>query len=219
MANSSTPGDGKLISLPANSWVYRVAPLPDEVAIRDPREFDRVWNLHPVEFAVVNVFGKKLTPRWQQAFGRDYNFSRVNHQALPITDLYLIRLLEWSNRHANSGALPLTGGVPVKFNSALINFYQDGNHYIGPHSDNEKELVAGAPIYSFSFGQERDFRVTRRPSESIEFEPLSIAMPDNSLIVMGGEMQRHYKHAVPKRALSKCPNRRINITFRQFVEK
>jgi alkylated DNA repair dioxygenase AlkB len=43
-------------------------------------------------------------------------------------------------------------------------------------------------------------------------------MKNNSLIIMEGEMQKRYKHEVPKRSLSKAPLPRINITFRLFKE-
>ena len=55
----------------------------------------------------------------------------------------------------------------------------------GPHSDNETQLQAGQPIYSFSFGAERKFVV-----------PLL----DNTCVVMRGDMQRPYKHSVPRSA-------------------
>ena len=45
-------------------------------------------------------------------------------------------------------------------------------------------------------------------------------MPNNTVVVMGGEMQKYFKHEIPKITGKKGENfgRRINITFRQFVE-
>ena len=39
-------------------------------------------------------------------------------------------------------------------------------------------------------------------------------MPNNSLIIMGGEMQKYYKHSVPKRSVKKVAKTRINMTMR-----
>ena len=200
----------RLIKLPSNSWIYQLDPIPSEIKLGE-KEFGEVWNLHPVEFATVNVYGEKKTPRWQQAFGRDYSFSKTDHKASPLTHPYLLRLMDWSSAHCREKL-----SFDATYNSCLINWYEDGNHYIGPHSDGETDLVPNSPIYSFSFGQERTFRVTKRENQKFDFETLDIEMKNNSLLVMGGEMQKHFKHAVPKRSANKCPGRRINVTFRQF---
>jgi alkylated DNA repair dioxygenase AlkB len=160
-------------------------------------------NYYPVEYGKIKIMGKEInTPRWQQPYGRDYNFSGMNHSALPINDEYLVKLLEFVNNHSGK-----------QYNGILINWYQNGYHYIGKHSDDEKSLIKDTPIYSFSFGQERDFRIT---SKKKEIDPISIKLKNNSLIIMGGKMQEHYYHEVPKRSLSSAPNRRINVTLRAF---
>lgn len=192
--------------LPYNSWCEFYPTIPDNIRI-DKEEFERLWNLHPSEKGIVNVFGPKETPRWQQSFGRDYTFSKTEHKALPITDPYLVKILDWVRLHS---------GLP--YNGILLNWYQDGSHHIGAHSDDERDLVPNSSIYSFSFGQERDFRIISKPKNPDKIETITLSLPDNSLVIMGGEMQRWYKHEVPKRALSTCPNRRINITVRLFVE-
>lgn len=197
--------------LPYNSWVEFYPTIPDNIKL-EKEEFkhhavERLWNLHPLEKGIVNVFGEKETPRWQQSFGRDYTFSKTEHKALPMTDSYLIKILQWVRLHS---------GLP--YNGVLLNWYQDGNHYIGPHSDDEKDLIPNSNIYSFTFGQERDFRIISKKNNDIKIDPLKLPLPDNSLIIMCGETQRWYKHEVPKRALSTCPNRRINITVRLFKE-
>lgn len=46
-----------------------------------------------------------------------------------------------------------------QFNFALLNYYKDGNDYIGPHSDDCRDLVEGSSIASVSFGASRDFKL------------------------------------------------------------
>lgn len=194
-----------ITKLPGNSWYKFIESIPADLQV-DTDLFEHLWSLHPHELGEVKIFGKiTKTPRWQQSYGRDYKFSGMNHHALPIEDPYLIKLLEWVKK--DSG---------IEYNQVLINWYQDGNHYIGKHSDDERDLVSGDPIYSFSFGQERDFRITNKPKSEFQISPIKIKLPSNSLIIMGGDMQKHYHHEVPKRALSTCPLRRINITVRHF---
>lgn len=206
----------RTIKLPAQSWIYQLHPIPADVKLHD-QGFEDLWNQHPKDYAIVNVYGEKRTPRWQQGYGRDYLFSKVAHEALPISHPFLIKLLDWSNKHCER--FSVDSGIPDnqrKLNGCLVNWYQDGDHYIGAHSDSENDLWPNSPIYSFSFGQERTFRVTKKDKEAFDFETMDIEMPDNSLLVMGGEMQSHFKHAVPKRSVNKCHERRINVTFRMF---
>jgi alkylated DNA repair dioxygenase AlkB len=100
----------------------------------------------------------------------------------------------------------------------LLNWYQDGQHTIGKHSDDERQLVPGSPIYSFSYGQQRDFKIASKPKSPHQIETITLSLPGNSLLMMGGEMQKWYTHEVPKRALSRCPGRRINVTVRHFKD-
>lgn len=97
----------------------------------------------------------------------------------------------------------------ARFTFALCNLYPDGAAGLGWHADNERDLVAGAPIASLSLGAERDFqmRLGRRGSAV-----LSVALGHGSLLVMSGATQQHYQHQVPKRA--RCTAPRLNLTFR-----
>jgi alkylated DNA repair dioxygenase AlkB len=197
--------DHKMIRLPsgesASCWIKCYDQLPSDIMM-DDETFNRIWQLHPTELGKGKMFGKPITfQRYTQTYGQDYYYRGTNHQSQPITDPYLQTLLDWVGQHSK---LPYKG--------ILINWYQDGNHYIGDHSDNEKGLMPLSPIYSFSFGQERDFVITSKDKSYRKVIP----MKHNSLIIMGGAMQKHYKHGVPKQTT--CPKSRINITVRLFKE-
>ena len=121
----------------------------------------------------------------------------------------------------------------------LLNWYKDGSDYMGPHSDDERQLVPKAAIYSFNFGARRDFVISGRKGrvannfgsshannnsvesalmkrETSDTKPYRKVIPleNNSMLIMGGEMQKYYKHAVPKR--KGVMGRRINVTFRLY---
>ncbi|MHB1952683.1 MAG: alpha-ketoglutarate-dependent dioxygenase AlkB [Sulfobacillus sp.] len=165
------------------------------------RLFASLWDLRPPEYAKVRMFGKIVeTPRWQRSFGKPYFYSGMQHDASPIEHPYLLRLLDFVRRDSGRD-----------YQQILMNWYLDGRHYIGPHADETKHLVPNSTIYSFSFGAERTFRVTKKDDGSLVAD---FPMAHGSFLLMGGEMQKWYKHQVPKCASVRSP--RINVTFRLF---
>ena len=201
----------KRIDLPSGrSWILS-GRMPDEL-LMDADTYQSLWSIHPEEYNTIIMRGKPVkTPRWQQSYGQAYYYTGLMHEALPVEHPYLKKIMAWVNKH--SGAC---------YKQLLINWYKDGSHYIGAHSDDETQLVPGSSIYSFSFGQQRTFRVTSKADESNKKLPaaqkfkLDIPLKNNHMVVMCGDMQRECKHAVPKRALSTAPGTRINITLRLF---
>ena len=173
--------------------------IPSHIALT-PEEFDSLWAVHPEEHGKVKIYGKVLdVPRWQQAFGHSYKFSGLDHKAEPMTPL-LQRLLDWCK--ADSPSL----------NGCLVNWYENGEHYIGPHSDDESLLIKGSPIYSLSFGATRTFSLHDIGTGRVVQQ---IPLASNTLVVMRGETQKFFKHSVPK--TKKIAGKRINVTFRSFV--
>jgi alkylated DNA repair dioxygenase AlkB len=166
--------------------------------------FNILWNMHPVEYGKVKIYGKVLnTPRWQQTYGHEYKFSGINHEALPIPEEFY-PYMTWVNS--------LDYG---EYNQMLVNWYENGLHYIGKHSDDENNMEKGSPIISISLGATRKFRL-RKKSEKGIFKDIS--MTDGLVLVMGGAFQTELTHEVPKIIGEKGNNvgKRINITFRQF---
>lgn len=197
--------DFEIISFePKTSYIKVCKSLPEEIKWTQG-DFTSVWNSKPEEHGKFVIFNKVIdVPRWQKTYLHDYKFSGLQH---PInTDDKLPapvqRLLTWVQEQDKT------------VNGALINWYQDGHHYIGFHSDSEKELLAGSQIWSFSFGQEREFYLKDKKSNIVTKVP----MPNNSLIVMCGTLQETHKHSVPKISGKKGESlkSRINVTFRSF---
>lgn len=186
-----------------DSWIRIYDKLPDEL-LMTPETFKQLWDLHPVEYGKVKIGGSVIpTPRWQESFGESYYYSGMMHDANPIEHPYMVKVLDWIRKDSGEN-----------YRQLLVNWYKDGQHYIGPHSDDTRQLIPNSAIYSFSFGQSRDFVVTSKKDKSFK---LTLNLKNNSLIVMGGEMQTYYKHSVPKKAISVAPKPRINITSRLFA--
>ena len=149
----------------------------------------------------LNLFGREITaPRlscWIGDSDAVYIYSRTRFEPRPWTATTAVLRDDLRNRFG------------LHFNSVLANLYRDGRDSMGWHSDDEPELGARPVIASLSFGATRTFRLRTRATHAAA---LSLELAHGSLLVMAGETQRLYQHALPKRAGVDRP--RINLTFR-----
>ena len=100
----------------------------------------------------------------------------------------------------------------TQINSVLCNLYRDGRDYCGWHSDFGPTDEPNPVIFSLSLGACRTFQI--RHQTRSELPVTSIELSAGSLLRMGGTMQKHWKHQVPKQ-LGSGP--RINLTFRTVL--
>lgn len=109
----------------------------------------------------------------------------------------------------------LTAGLGICFNSVLCNLYRDGSDSMGWHADDEPELGTCPVIASISLGASRRF-ILRRHAESAlqKRERIEFVPAHGSLLVMQGDIQEHWQHAVPRTRNPVGP--RINLTFRRI---
>ena len=99
----------------------------------------------------------------------------------------------------------------MQFNSVLLNWYRNGEDYLNWHTDNEPELGENPTIASVNFGATRDFQIRQMSDHSMKF---TVPLQHGSLLIMSGEMQHYWEHAVPKR--KKVTSSRFNLTFRNI---
>ncbi|HEX9639799.1 MAG TPA: alpha-ketoglutarate-dependent dioxygenase AlkB, partial [Candidatus Krumholzibacteria bacterium] len=136
--------------------------------VLDEREFAIAWGFHPGDYHRIKMHGRLVaTPRWQQAYGRDYEYTGRVNTALPLETLTaavgrIQTIVSWSREE-----------IDGRLNGLLLNWY-DGNlgHYIGRHRDSTRNMIEGAPIVTLSFGESRRFRLRpyRAPTEPVDFE-------------------------------------------------
>jgi alkylated DNA repair dioxygenase AlkB len=191
------------ITLSENSYI-----LSGKIPIDIIPDFEEMMELKPQLPDTIMMLGKVvLTPRFVSHYLKSYYYTGRTHEALPLPNV-LDPLLEWANKHLVFEGNPL-------FNQVLLNFYLNGSQYIGKHSDDERPMVPGSPIFSASFGQVRVFRIRDKKDDSIVQE---ITMEDGTFILMCGNMQKEFKHEVPKVMGKKGEDMkpRINVTFRAF---
>ena len=164
------------------------ATLRDEIA----------WETHRIR-----LFGREVdSPRLSSWIGdpdATYTYSRTRFEPRPWPDaLSTIRAR-------------LRSETGVDFNSVLANLYRDGRDAMGWHSDSEPELGTQPVIASLSLGATRRFALKDRHDPA---QKLALELPSGSLLLMRGDTQRHYRHALPRTA--KPVGARINLTFRRI---
>lgn len=184
----------------APAW-YSIGQLPPHLRMT-PELFETLYQLHPESLGKIKMFGKIIdTPRYQQNFGEEYFYTGLLHPANPIPHPYLSSLMEWVCSESGKA-----------YKQMIVNWYRNGKDYIGDHSDSVKDMVPNSAIYSISFGASRDFVISSKSGVYKE----TLRLRENGVVIMGGSMQHHYKHGVPKEAGA---GRRINVTFRLMSPK
>ena len=122
-------------------------------------------------------------------------------------------------KHAGAGWTPILLDVRRRveqvcgttFNGVLLNLYRDGSDSMGQHADAESVLGPNPFVASISIGAVRTFLL--RHNATKEKHPLELA--HGSLLLMGGALQHHWTHEVPR--TKQHIGERINLTFRRFI--
>ena len=151
----------------------------------------------------ITMFGKTYPQARKVAFHGDpeviYIYTRIKMKTAPWTP-ELKKLNEF-----------LKMQYQLDFNTALVNFYRNGKDHMSWHRDDEPELGPKPIIASLNFGASRDFFFRHNEGEKV-----ALHLKSGDLLVMRGETQEFWKHALPKRL--KLDEGRLNITFRKIFE-
>jgi alkylated DNA repair dioxygenase AlkB len=174
--------------------------LPDDL-IPNEAAFEALWDLHPEGFHEIMIHGRLVkTPRWQQAYGRDYQYTGQVNRALPVAP-EMEAMFAWFKE-----------ALDPRLNGLLFNWYDGArDHYIGAHRDSTVGMIEGAPIVTLSLGEERVFRM--RPWKGRGYE--DVVVGDGDLLVIPFETNQAFTHEVPK--FKRYAGRRISVTARAFT--
>ena len=99
------------------------------------------------------------------------------------------------------------------FNSVLCNLYRNEQDSVSWHSDDEPEFGEQPVIASLSLGETRVFKFRHKRRK--EQKRIALELTDGSLLIMAGDTQKHWQHAVEKERDPRGP--RINLTFRNIM--
>ena len=161
--------------------------------------FDALFDAVPWEVHRIRMFGRWVdSPRLSCWIGDEeaaYRYSGTLFEPRP----WLPILLDVRKR--------LEVECNAFFNSVLANLYRDGRDAMGWHRDDEPELGDAPLIASLSLGATRRFQL--KDADGVRHP---IELTNGDLLLMSGDSQRRYRHALPRTAKPVGP--RINLTFR-----
>jgi alkylated DNA repair dioxygenase AlkB len=172
--------------------------IPNAIEIK-PEWFEEVWSNRPEINQSILMLGKEIPlPRRHKTYGGVYKFNGCDENVLPFTELHYYMITKIQELF-NEVDMP---------DSCLVNWYANGDEYIGYHSDNETNLVAGKSIYIISWGASRVLKFKNKKNKNVS----DFLMTNGSAIAMDGTLQKTHKHCIPKS--KKVKERRISFTFR-----
>jgi alkylated DNA repair dioxygenase AlkB len=147
------------------------------------------------------VFGKTAIQHRSIGFFSDtsigYYYSNKLEKSKKLTKNLKI-LLEKINKYFDTN-----------YNGILINKYNDGNDYIGSHSDDETCLDKNG-VVCMSYGAVRKFRIRDKITNKVVID---IPTLTNNIIQMSGDFQKEFKHEIPIE--KKIKDVRYSFTFRK----
>ena len=183
----------------ASRWL----PVPEADALFEALRVDVPWTRHRLR-----LFGREVeAPRlscWIGDPGAMYRYSGARFTPEPWPAV-LVPVRD-----------ALSEAAGVRFNSVLANLYRDGRDAMGWHSDDERELGPEPVIASLSLGATRRFVLKAcAPDADGRVARHVLALPHGSVLVMRGDTQTRFRHALPRTARPVGP--RINLTFRKIL--
>jgi alkylated DNA repair dioxygenase AlkB len=158
------------------------------------------WKQEPVIIMGKEIMQPRLTA-WYGDEGKSYSYTGITMHPLTWTpDLLLIK-----------HSIEIASGQT--FNSALLNFYRDGNDSIGWHRDNEQSLGINPVVGAVSFGTPRTFYFRHYKDKKLKEK---IVLTNGSFLLMAGSTQHNWLHSIQKEP--SVTTGRISITFRKIVD-
>tara|TARA_B110000261_G_C12965265_1_gene310281 strand:+ start:185 stop:793 length:609 start_codon:yes stop_codon:yes gene_type:complete len=162
--------------------------------------FNNLTKTTPWEQGVYKMFGRDVkTPRLLWAM-RDDNFDIEKSYDITGSSIW--------NNDIKKIKTNVENIIKKNIKYAQINYYRDGNDYIGWHTDSE--VMKGDLIASISIGATRKFQFQSIDNKESKYE---IELTNGSLIIFDEDAAKtNWKHRIPKQP--KIQEGRINITFR-----
>ena len=223
------------IDLGVEGCTVAIGKIPENIPIDQLRR--KLAKMRPEKKIAIRVMGHTEAPRYGFSCWKPYTYSGVKHAAKQEIPEEMEQVLDWVNSAQFQDTvlkadLPLFKDKndkekqtkftikahwagPCTFNQALINYYPDGKHSIGQHSDDETKFAANRPVVGLNLGPlsgSRKFVLRPKSGKGNVFE---VILPNKTWFVMEGLTQKHFTHEIPKTA--RPVGERISITFRHFL--
>ena len=162
-------------------------------------DIDELWKFKPEESQYCKMYGKDIKiPRKMVTLGKTYNFNGSDNSVGELEDFgYLSECI-------------VLGQPLSRYNSCVVNFYEDGSEYIGYHSDKTNGICEDSTIVISSFGETRVLRLQHNESK----QTFDLILPHGSRFEFTQETNKKYKHCIVKS--KKIKGKRISITYRNM---
>jgi alkylated DNA repair dioxygenase AlkB len=174
-----------------------------------PDYYQHLKDLPVLKEPPILIFGKWRNQRRDIAFFSDesqgYQYSGQLMHSTPLNTSPLLQQL-----------LPaINQSLSTNFNGILLNKYQNGEKYLGSHSDDESGLDRNnRMVAGLSYGPGvRKFRIRDKQTNKIV---LDYQQHPGTLVVMQGAFQDQFKHEIPIE--KRVKGERISLTFRNHIE-
>ena len=160
--------------------------------------FEYYYAKRPTQKQFCKIFGKEIAlPRSSLNYGKSYVFNGGVQSCCEMDD-YMNHIIDIIVERFNIEKRP---------NSCLVNWYANGDEYIGYHKDNENSLEH-QPLFICSFGEERVLKFKHTGTGEVH----DFSLPHGSLLKFPYEINDNYKHSIPKS--KKITKPRISFSFR-----
>lgn len=168
-----------------------------------PEYTQLAMNLPLVERPEIRVYGKVCRQQRNVGFFAQpgtpgYKYSGQQTTVIDINDYEFLQTILHS----------VNESLDAEFNGILVNLYENGERYIGAHSDDESDL-SPVGVASIAFGAVRNFRVRDKQTKKILH---NIPHNPGDLLIMEGDFQKEFTHEIPVQKTVK--NARVSLTFR-----
>ncbi len=187
--------------LPYDGEVYYMSSFLDEPT--STNIFNSLIVTQSWQHDEVIMFGKKIITARKVVWVGDEN---INYKYAGI----LKRPVPWTGPLVELKTM-VQDATHNRFNSCLLNLYENGKQGMSWHSDDEKSLGENNIIVSMSFGAVRKFAFRHKVTQ----EKISVMLENGSVLIMKGQTQNKWHHALMKS--TSVQEARINLTFRNIV--
>lgn len=218
----SSDNTSRVIQLNESGTSYlTISYLPSELSNLKFDTFCDMWKLHPKEKHKIIMYEKEVeVNRYSQSY-----LHTPNDLSHTTKCSYMYSGYDTSNNNKDlpSEFKPYYEHMlkkDNKYNQVIANWYEDGNDYIAPHSDCQKNMINDYIISILSLypkKDEKDYRyleLTPKNHTITKYNSFKIRMDHGMIISMCGNTQDEFRHGIKKVTYDVMP--RISLSFRQM---
>ena len=164
--------------------------------------------------------------KWYQTENKSFGKNWIHEYSQWKSNNYSEYLLEFQdliqrqiNNTINSIGDPNI--IEPRFNSLLLNYYDNGNNFIAPHKDDINSFGDKPTIALLSIGAPRTFKLEKTLPDCLKIDKRNkhmgrdYVLTDNSMLIMAGGSQTYFRHSVARETHITEP--RCSITLREFI--